>query len=107
MSLEANEPKFDRPFEDIYRELRDRIPVYNPLWTNYNDTDPGITLLQLFAWLAEMTLHRMSDVPRKTYLKFAELLDIDLSPALPATVALVFTPKGSQPADSVAERSRF
>ena len=71
MPLEAKEPTFDRPFEDIYRELRARIPLFNPQWTNYNDSDPGITLLQLFGWLAEMTLHKMNDVPRKNYLKFA------------------------------------
>ena len=49
MPLELQEPTFDRPFEEIYRELRARIPRYNPEWTNFNDSDPGITLLQLFA----------------------------------------------------------
>jgi predicted phage baseplate assembly protein len=107
MSLEAQQPKFDRAFEDIYRELRDRIPRYNPAWTNFNDTDPGITLLQLFAWLAEMTLHKMSDVPRKTYLKFAELLGLELAPARPATVALVFTPKANDIPATIRERARY
>jgi hypothetical protein len=107
MSLEVNEPKFDRPFEDIYRELRERIPRYNPQWTNFNDTDPGITLLQLFAWLAEMTLHRMSDVPRKTYLKFAKLLGLELAAARPATVRLVFTPRPSESPETIREHARY
>jgi predicted phage baseplate assembly protein len=106
MSLEAHEPKFDRPFEQIYRELRERVPRYNPQWTNFNDSDPGITLLQLFAWLAEMTLHRMSDVPRKTYLKFAQLLDLELSAAKPATVRLVFTPKPAETPATIPAHAR-
>ena len=52
MPLALKEPSFDRSFDDIYAELRARIPRYNPAWTNFNDSDPGITLLQLFAFLA-------------------------------------------------------
>lgn len=106
MSLAAKEPSFDRPFEDIYRDLRDRIPRYCPQWTNYNDSDPGITLLHLFAWLAEMTLHKMSDVPRKNYMKFAQLLGLELAAPQPARVALVFTPKASERPQTIPERSR-
>ena len=39
----------DRTFDDIFDEARSRIPRYTPEWTNHNDSDPGITLLQLFA----------------------------------------------------------
>jgi predicted phage baseplate assembly protein len=107
MPLELKEPTFDRPFEEIYRELRSRIPRYNPDWTNFNDSDPGITLLQLFAWLGEMTLHRMSDVPRKNYIKFAQLLGLQLSAARPATVRLTFTPKPAEPPSTIREGSRY
>ena len=107
MPLELKEPTFDRPFEEIYRELRSRIPLYNPLWTNYNDSDPGITLLQLFGWLTEMTLHRMNDVPRKNYLKFAQLLGLQLSGPRAATVRLAFTPKTTEPPATIAAGSRF
>jgi len=95
MSLELQEPKFDRPFKEIFEELRDRIPRYNPSWTNFNDSDPGITLLQLFSWLGEMTLFRMGQVPRKNYMKFAQLLGLQLQQAKPASVALAFAPDGS------------
>jgi predicted phage baseplate assembly protein len=107
MTLEAREPKFDRTFEDIFLELRERIPRYNPQWTNYNDSDPGITLLQLFAWLAEMTLHRMGDVPRKTYLKFARLLGLELGAPRPAAVRLVFTPKPSERPQTIPAAARY
>jgi predicted phage baseplate assembly protein len=107
MPLDQQEPTFDRPFEEIYRELRSRIPRYNPAWTNFNDSDPGITLLQLFSWLAEMTYHRMGQMPRKNYLKFAELLGLQLSPARPATVRLTFTPKPSEPPSTIHRGSRY
>jgi predicted phage baseplate assembly protein len=107
MSLELKEPTFDRPFEEIYRELRSRIPRFNPLWTNYNDSDPGITVLQLFAWLTEMTLHRMNDVPRKHYLKFAELLGLQLAGPKPARVRLSFKPKTSEIPATIPARSKF
>ena len=43
----------DRTFEQLYQELRRRIPAYAPEWTDHNDSDPGITLMQMFSWLAE------------------------------------------------------
>lgn len=107
MSLKAREPKFDRPFEEIFRELRERIPRYNPQWTNFNESDPGITLLQLFAWLAEMNLHRMGEVPRKTYLKFAQLLGLELHAPKPATVRLVFAPKPSERPQTIPSGARY
>ena len=106
MPLELNEPTFDRTFADIYQELRSRIPRYNPHWTNFNDSDPGITILQLFAWLAEMTLHRMSDVPKKNYIKFAELLGLQLEAPRPAMVRLTFTGKPSEPSGTIKAGSR-
>src|ERR1044072_1816733 len=106
MSLEALQPKFDKPFEDIFRELRERIPRFNTAWTNFNDSDPGITLLQLFAWLSEMTLHRMNDVPRLHYLKFAELLGRHRTPPRPALVRRTFSAKPSEPPATIAAGAR-
>lgn len=106
MPFDAQEPSFDRSSKDLFRELRDRIPRYNEQWTNFNDSDPGITLLQLFAWLAELTLHRMSGMPRQHYLKFAELLGLQLSPARPATVPLVFHARPAEPPQPIRERTR-
>src|SRR5689334_3011518 len=107
MPLETHEPTFDRTFDEIYADLRSRIPRYNPAWTNYNDSDPGITLLQLFSWLAETTLHRMNGVPRKNYLKFAQLLGLQLRAKRPATVSLAFTAKPAEPPATIRAGSRF
>jgi predicted phage baseplate assembly protein len=107
MPLDVQEPIFDRSSEELFKELRSRIPRYNPAWTNFNDSDPGITLVQLFAWLAEMMLHRMGQVPRKNYLKFAQLLGLELRSAKPATVRLSFEPKANERPATIKERARY
>jgi hypothetical protein len=80
----------DRTFEQLFQELRRRIPVYTPEWTDHNESDPGIALLQLFAWLQEMILWRLNQVPRRNFLKFMELVGIDLNPAAAARAELTF-----------------
>lgn len=74
----------DRDFEAIYAELRDRIPVYNPAWTDHHESDPGITLLQLFAYLGEGLQFRFNQIPEATRLAFLKLLGLPLAPARPA-----------------------
>ena len=78
----------DRSFEQIFAELRDRIPVYTSEWTDFNDSDPGIALLQLFAYLGEGLQFRFNQIPEATQLAFLKLLDLPLRPARPA-LALV------------------
>ena len=68
----------DRTYNDILQETVARIPVHTPEWTNHNDSDPGITMLQVFAWLGEMLAYRMNRVPELNYLKFLQLLGIEL-----------------------------
>ncbi len=80
----------DRTFDQIVDEAVRRIPRYAPEWTDHNETDPGITLVQLFAWMTEMTLYRLNQVPERSYIKFLQLLGIELEPARPARAELTF-----------------
>ncbi len=84
----------DRRFDDIMAEIRTRIarytPEWAPVWTDLNDSDPGITMVQLFAWLSDMLLYRMGNVPLLNYLKFLQLLGIELNPAEPAQAEITF-----------------
>ncbi len=80
----------DRRFADIVSEARTLIPRYAPEWTDHNESDPGITLLELFAWLTEMTLYRLNQVPDLHYVKFLQLLGIELNPAQAARADLTF-----------------
>jgi predicted phage baseplate assembly protein len=81
----------DRQFEDLFNEARRRIPTYTPEWTDHNDSDPGITLLQLAAFLEEMIIWRLNQVPQKNYQKFLELVGLNLLSAAPAHADLTFT----------------
>lgn len=82
----------DRTFAQLLNEARSRIPRYAPEWTDHNDSDPGITLLQLHAWLTEMTLYRLNKVPELSYVKFLQLLGIQTEAAKAARVDVTFTP---------------
>ena len=60
----------DRTFQEIVSEVRSKIPLYCPKWTDYNLSDPGITLIEMFAWIADILLYRLNRVPEKNYIKF-------------------------------------
>jgi predicted phage baseplate assembly protein len=81
----------DRRFEDLFQEVKRRIPRYAPEWTDLNESDPGMALAQLFAWLAEMIIYRLNRVPEKNYLKFLELIGLQPTPPAPARAELTFT----------------
>jgi len=74
----------DRSYQQLRDELVRRIPVYNPEWTDHNPSDPGITLLELFAFLGENVLYRFNQIPETTKLAFLRLLQVPLRPAVPA-----------------------
>jgi hypothetical protein len=75
----------DRGYTDLRAELIRRIPVHSPEWTDYNATDPGITLIELFSFLGDNLLYRLNRAPEAAKLAFLQLLNI---PPHPAQVAL-------------------
>lgn len=78
-------PSLDnRDYAEILRDALARIPVHNPDWTNFNDSDPGMTLLQLFAFMAESILYRANQIPERNRYKFLELMGVKLRPATAA-----------------------
>jgi predicted phage baseplate assembly protein len=81
----------DRRFADLVEEGKSRIPRYAPEWTNHNSADPGITLLELFAWLGEIIIYRLNQVPELNYISFLRLLGIERKPAVPAKAELTFS----------------
>ena len=76
--------------KDLVDEARRRIIRYSPDWTDYNLSDPGITLIELFAWMTELITYRLNLVPEKNYLRFLDLLGIQLMPAQSARTELTF-----------------
>ncbi len=75
----------DRTFEELLEEAKRRIPVHTPEWTNFDvESDPGITLVQIFSFLTDSLLYRANRVPELNRLKFLELLDVPLQAAAAA-----------------------
>src|SRR6476660_1379931 len=95
----------DRRFQDLISEARMRITRSCPEWTDYNVSDPGITLIELFAWMTEMITYRLNLVPEKNYIRFMDLLGVRLQPANSARAELTFrlsTAFPIQPGDDTA-----
>ena len=65
----------DRTYQDLVEEALGMIPTLAPEWTNYNPSDPGITLIELFAYLSEMLLYRQNRVTDKNVYSFLQLLN--------------------------------
>lgn len=80
----------DLRWSDLVEEARALVPLYGPDWTDHNASDPGITFAELFAWLAEMDLFQLDQVPSRHRRKFLALLGITLQPPEPARTVLRF-----------------
>ena len=80
----------DRRFQDLVSEARTKITRACPEWTEHNVSDPGITLIELFAWMTEMTIYRLNRVPDKLHVALLELLGIRLDGPSAAQTSLRF-----------------
>jgi predicted phage baseplate assembly protein len=81
----------NRSYEQLRDELVKRITVYAPEWTDHNESDPGIALLELFAYLGESMLFQFNQIPDTTRLEFLRLLGVQPRIATIAQVMLAVT----------------
>ena len=80
----------DRSFQSLVDDTKRMIGLRCPEWTDHNVSDPGITLLELFAYLSETMLYRMNQVPEKNHIRFLDMLGVRLQPAEAAETDLRF-----------------
>jgi Baseplate J-like protein len=80
----------DRRWQDLTQEAIPLIPRYAPQWTDFNTHDPGITLMEMFAWLTESMVYRLNQVPDRFIWKFLEFIGYPPRGPLPAEVVLSF-----------------
>ncbi|WP_029290670.1 putative baseplate assembly protein [Cellulomonas sp. HZM] len=80
----------DRSFQDIVDETKRLIPRFTPEWTNHNVSDPGVALVELFAWMSEMVLFRVNQVPDRMFVHFLNLVGIEPFPPSVAHADLTF-----------------
>lgn len=79
----------DRRWADLVNEARSLIPRFAPRWTDHNVHDPGITLIELFAWLAEMQIYQLNRVGETHREGFARLVGVRRRRRTPSRVNLV------------------
>src|SRR5436190_2848400 len=81
----------DRTYDQILRDAVARIPVHTPEWTNFNASDPGITLLELFASIADPIYYRLDLIPERVRYKFLRLTGLPLRAPSAARGVVTFT----------------
>lgn len=74
----------DKPYREIEADAVFKIPGECPDWTNYNQSDPGVMLIGLLAWLKEIQQYHISQLCGWKRQKYLKLLGITLRHALPA-----------------------
>lgn len=87
----------DRRFQDLVRDTLARVPVHTPEWTQLGESDPGVTLVELFAFLTESLLYRANRVPDASRMKFLRLLGLPLAAAAPARGLVVLRSERPEP----------
>ena len=83
-------PLDDRRFQQIVDEAKTLIPKYCPEWTDHNVSDPGVALIELFAWMMDMLLYRVNQVPDRMYIKFLEMIGTKLKSTQAAQAPVTF-----------------
>lgn len=63
----------DLTFDQLLEEAKKSIPLLSKNWTNFNPSDPGITILELLAWLVDMKIYSLNRYSKNSYLKFLQL----------------------------------
>lgn len=66
----------DESFEEIVEKARKMIPGLSSDWTDFNYHDPGITFLELFAWMKEMQQYHMDRIGHRHRRKYWKLMGI-------------------------------
>src|SRR5918996_212550 len=89
----------DRSFQDLVDDAKRFVQERCPTWTDHNVSDPGITLIEAFAWMTDLLLYRLNRVPDRLYVKFLDLLGVSLFPPTAARVDVDF--RLSSPQDEV------
>src|SRR4051794_40744764 len=87
----------DRTFQQLVDEAKRHVQRRCPTWTNHNVSDPGVTLIEAFAWMTDLLLYRLNRVPERHYVKFLELLGVTLFPPAAARVEVSFRLSSHQP----------
>lgn len=88
----------DRRFQDLVDDAKRLVQQRCPEWTDHNVSDPGVTLIELFAWMTDQLVYRLNRVPDRNYVKFLELIGVSLFPPTAARTDVTLWLSAPQPA---------
>ena len=80
----------DRGFQDLVDEAKRLVQLRNPEWTDHNVSDPGVTLIETFAYMTDQLIYRLNRVPDLHYVKFLDLLGEKMIPPSAAVARIEF-----------------
>ncbi|NGO72243.1 putative baseplate assembly protein [Streptomyces boncukensis] len=80
----------DRRFQQFVDDAKRYIQQRAPEWTDHNVSDPGITLVETVAHMADQIVYRLNRVPEKNHLAFLDLVGITLFPPAAARTDVTF-----------------
>ncbi|GAB1513176.1 putative baseplate assembly protein [Actinophytocola sp. KF-1] len=80
----------DRGYDDLVDDALRLVRLRCPEWTDHNPSDPGVTLIEAFAYLTDVLLYRLNRVPDRLHLKFLDLIGLRLRPPTAARAPLTF-----------------
>ena len=87
----------DRHFQDLVDDAKRLVQQRCPEWTDHNVSDPGVTLIEAFAQMVDQLIYRLNRVPDRHYVKFLDLLGVQLFPPTAATGTVTFWLSAPQP----------
>jgi predicted phage baseplate assembly protein len=88
----------DRRFQDLVDDAKRLVQERSDKWTDHNVSDPGVTLIEAFAWMTDQLLYRLNRVPDRNYVKFLDLIGVHLYPPAAAHAPVTFWLTAPQPA---------
>lgn len=87
----------DRRFQDLVDDAKRMVQQRCPEWTDHNVSDPGVTLIETFAFMTDQLLYRLNRVPDRLYVTFLELIGTRLFPPTASSAAVTFWLSAPQP----------
>ena len=87
----------DRGFQDLVDDAKRLVQQRCPTWTDHNVSDPGVTLIEAVAQMVDQLIYRLNRVPDRNYVKFLELIGVELRPPAAAQGSATFWLSAPQP----------
>jgi hypothetical protein len=81
----------DRNFDDLVAAAKQFVRDRGQQWTDLGPSDPGVVLIEVFAYLTDQLLYRLNRLPEKAYIAFLRLIGVRLYPPGAARAALRFS----------------